>query len=76
MSPATRAPASSLPWLRVPSAKTLITVLITMILVVGEWRFGITGGYDKLAITLGTCVGVEALLSYFLLGQRPRLQSA
>jgi len=76
MTSAAKTPPSALPWLRVPSAKTLITLLITMILVVGEWRFGITGGYDKLGIVLGTCVGVEVLLSYFLLGTRPRLQSA
>lgn len=62
--------------LRIPTAKTLITILITLILVVGEWRYGIMGGYEKLAITLGTCVVVEALLSFFMLGKRPRLQSA
>ncbi len=69
----TPAPTSRL---RIPSAKTLITLLITLIIVVGEWRYGIMGGYEKLVITLGTCVAVEAFLSYFLLGTRPRLQSA
>jgi Na+-translocating ferredoxin:NAD+ oxidoreductase RnfD subunit len=69
-------PSGARAWLRIPSAKSLITILITLILVIGEWRFGITGGYDKLALTLGTCVVTEAALSYFLLGQRPRLQSA
>lgn len=62
--------------LRVPGPKTLITMLITLILVVGEWRYGMMGGFEKLALTLGTCVVVEFLLSYFLLRRRPRLQSA
>lgn len=56
--------------------KWLITMLITLILVVGEWRYGITGGYEKLGITLGTCVLTEAVLSWFVLGKAPRLQSA
>ena len=63
-------------WLRAPSAKTLITAFITLILVLGEWRYGITGGYDKLALTLGTCVVTEAVLAFFVLGKWPRLQSA
>ncbi|MCA9001729.1 MAG: hypothetical protein KDB61_07395 [Planctomycetes bacterium] len=60
----------------VPSPKTLITLLITLILVIGEWQYGVMGGYEKLAITLGTCVATEALLSWFLLGRRPGIQSA
>ena len=76
MSGSTSAPAPARSWLRIPSAKTLITMLITLILVVGEWRYGITGGYDKLALTLGSCVVTEAALAYFVLGKRPRLQSA
>jgi Na+-translocating ferredoxin:NAD+ oxidoreductase RnfD subunit len=57
--------------------RTLITFLITLVLVVGEWRYGIVGGYEKLALTLGTCVATEFALSWFLLGKRPAtLQSA
>ena len=56
--------------------KNLITFLITLVLVVGESRYGIVGGYGKLATTLGTAVGTELLLSLFLLGRRPGLQSA
>ncbi len=59
-----------------PSAKHAITALITVILVVGEWRFGIVGGYPKLVVTLGSCVLLEAALSLFLLGRWPSLQSA
>jgi len=59
-----------------PTPKHLISVLITLILVLGEWRYGIVGGYGKLALTLGTCVAVEWALSLFLLGRRPMLLSA
>ncbi len=58
------------------SPKSLITFLITVILVVGEARYGALGGFEKLALTLGTCVLVEAGLGYFLLGRVPPLQSA
>ncbi|MDF1799692.1 MAG: hypothetical protein P1V81_10985 [Planctomycetota bacterium] len=74
MSETATAPRPAL--LRVPGPKTLITILITLILVVGEWRYGMMGGFEKLAMTLGICVAVELLLSLFLLGRRPRLQSA
>ena len=62
--------------LRMPGPKALITFLITLLLVLGEWSYGIVGGYPKLLLTLGTCVGVEILLSYFLLGRFPPVQSA
>ncbi|MEZ6002867.1 MAG: hypothetical protein R3F17_04910 [Planctomycetota bacterium] len=60
----------------VPSPKTVITAFITLILVVGEWQYGIAGGYKKLGLTLGTCVVTEAILSWFLLGRWPKIQSA
>ena len=56
--------------------KWLITMLITLILVVGEALYGVTGGYEKLALVLGTCVMTEAVLSWFMLGKPPRIQSA
>lgn len=59
-----------------PTPKNLITFLITLILVVGEYSYGIVGGYEKLAVTLGTCVLTELALSFFLLGRMPFLQSA
>lgn len=61
------------PWL---DPKNLISLLITVILVVGEARYGVVGGYGKLALTLGSCVALEAALSLFLLGRLPPLQSA
>lgn len=41
----------------------LVSFLITLILVLGEARYGILGGYERLAITLGVCVVVEVLLA-------------
>lgn len=64
------------PWSTWTSPKNLITLLITVILVVGEWQYGAIGGFEKVALTLGTCVGVELLLSWFVLGRFPVLQSA
>jgi Na+-translocating ferredoxin:NAD+ oxidoreductase RnfD subunit len=63
-------------WLKWPAPKTLITLLITVLLALGEWSYGIVGGYPKLALTLGTCVGIEILLSWYLLGRFPQIQSA
>lgn len=63
-------------WIPKPTPKNLITLLITLILVIGEWRYGILGGYSKLVLVLGTCVATELFLSLFLLGKRPLLQSA
>ena len=56
--------------------KNLVTGLITAILVVGEWQYGVVGGYEKLALTLGSCVVFEVALSLFLLGRFPPVQSA
>jgi len=58
------------------SPKNLIAFLITLVLALGEWRYGIVGGYDKLALTLGTAVACEIALSLFLLGKFPMLSSA
>lgn len=58
------------------SPKNLMTALITVILVLGEWRYGVVGGYEKLVLTLGTCVAVEVLLGWFLVRRVPPLQSA
>lgn len=70
----TKTPSKGLTALANP--KNLITLLITVILVVGEWRFGIVGGYDKLALTLGTCVLLEVALSLLHVRKWPFLQSA
>lgn len=63
-------------WARLTSPKTLITLLITTILVLGEWRFSILGSYDRLWISLGTCMLVESLLSLWTAGRLRSVQSA
>jgi len=56
--------------------KYLIVFLITLVLVVGEARYHILGGYPRLATTLGICLATEALLSWWLRGRVANLASA
>jgi Na+-translocating ferredoxin:NAD+ oxidoreductase RnfD subunit len=56
--------------------KYLIVFLITLVLVVGEARYSILGGYDRLATTLGVCVATELVLSWLLRGRPANLSSA
>jgi enediyne biosynthesis protein E5 len=56
--------------------KHLVTFLITLILVLGEWRYSILGGYERLAAALGACLVTEALLSRVVRGKMARLGSA
>lgn len=57
-------------------ARYLIAFLITLVLVVVQFRYHMVGGYARLATALGTCVAVEALLSWFDRGKVTNLQSA
>jgi enediyne biosynthesis protein E5 len=54
----------------------LIVFLITLVLVVGEARYSILGGYERLATTLGVCLATEVLLSWWLRGRVANLASA
>lgn len=54
----------------------LIAFLITLVLVLGQLRYHLIGGYDRLATALLTCVTTEALLSRFIRGRIVNLQSA
>ena len=54
----------------------LIVFLITLVLVVGEWRYGILGGYERLLTTLGVCVITEVFLSWWLRGRVANIASA
>lgn len=54
----------------------LIVFLITLVLVVGEARYHILGGYQRLVTTLGVCLATEALLSWWLRGRVANLASA
>ena len=56
--------------------KYLIVFLITLVLVVGEARYSILGGYNRLATALGICVATEVFLSWFLRGRVVNISSA
>ncbi len=56
--------------------KYLIVFLITLVLVVGEARYSILGGYDRLATTLGICLATEVVLSRLLRGRVANVSSA
>lgn len=53
-----------------------VTFLITLILVLGEARYGILGGYPRLVTSLGVCVATELALSRWLRGQFANVASA
>jgi len=53
-----------------------VSFLITLILVLGEARYGILGGYDRLVTTLGVCTATELALSRWLRGRFANLASA
>jgi len=52
--------------------KVLVSTLITVILVLGELRYQILGGYDRLAMALGCCIASEVALARLLRGSWPR----
>src|SRR6267154_685142 len=54
----------------------LASVVITLALVLGEARYGILGGYARLAVALGVCVATELALSRWMLGRFANPQSA
>lgn len=56
--------------------KQLIIILITLILVLGEWRYSILGGYERLVATLGSCLLAELALARFVGGRPASLSSA
>jgi len=68
-------PRTRFHWSRI-NPKHLIIFLITLILVLGEWRYAILGGYERLVATLGSCMLTEAALSRLLRGRRASLSSA
>src|SRR5256886_6401057 len=53
-----------------------VSFLITLILVLGEARYGILGGYDRLVAALGVCTATELVLSRWLRGRVANVQSA
>ena len=62
------------PWFADP--RYLIVFLVTLVLVAGEYRYALLGGYERLVTTLGVCVATEFAFSWFLRGRVANLQSA
>ncbi len=54
----------------------LIAFLITLVLVAGQLRYHLLGGYDRLVVALGVCVATESLYSWFDRGKVVNLLSA
>jgi Na+-transporting NADH:ubiquinone oxidoreductase subunit NqrB len=54
----------------------LISILITLILVLGEWQYGIIGGYERLFVALAGAMALELVLGKLVRGKLPSVQSA
>lgn len=54
----------------------LVALLITLVLVVAQFRYHMVGGYDRLVLALGVCMAAEALLSAFERGKIVNMLSA
>jgi hypothetical protein len=52
------------------------STLLTLLLVVGQWKFQILGDFSRMAVALGTAVTLELLLSRWMYGTWPNLLSA
>ena len=75
-SPSLVASRSLWAWLGRLDARYPVSFLITLILVLGEARYGILGGYARLVTALGVCTATELVLSRWLRGRVANLQSA
>jgi enediyne biosynthesis protein E5 len=54
----------------------LIAGLITLVLLVAQFRYHLVGGYQRLLVALALCTATEAVLSWFDRGKVVNLQSA
>jgi Na+-translocating ferredoxin:NAD+ oxidoreductase RnfD subunit len=54
----------------------LIAGLITLVLLVAQFRYHLVGGYQRLVVALAVCTAAEAVLSWFDRGKVVNLQSA
>lgn len=61
---------------RAVDPRYLIAGLITLVLLAAQFRYQMVGGFERLAVALGTCMVTEALLSWFMRGKVVNLQSA
>ncbi|PYP53903.1 MAG: hypothetical protein DMD45_00550 [Gemmatimonadetes bacterium] len=63
-------------WLGRLDPRYPVSFLITLILVLGEARYGILGGYDRLITALGVSTATELVLSRTVRGRFASVQSA
>jgi len=63
-------------WLGRLDPRYPVSFLITLILVLGEARYGILGGYVRLITALGVCTATELVLSRTVRGRFASVQSA
>ena len=63
-------------WLGGLDPRYPVSFLITLILVLGEARYGILGGYDRLAMALGVSTATELVLSRLVRGRIANVASA
>ena len=63
---------------RLPGIKApyVFSSLITLILVVGQLRSGIVGGWERMFVALGVAIGAELVLGRLLRGRFPNVLSA
>jgi Na+-translocating ferredoxin:NAD+ oxidoreductase RnfD subunit len=54
----------------------LLAGLITLVLLVAQFRYHLVGGYQRLVVALAVCTAAEAVLSWFDRGKVVNLQSA
>jgi len=73
---AASAPATRAPLLGKLKPTHMVSALITLILVLGQWRFQILDSYWVLTIALGTSVVAELVLSRWLRGRWANVLSA
>lgn len=63
-------------WLTTATPPWLFAGLLSLIVIVGEVFFDILGGFDRLALTLGTAFAAEWVLSRLFAGRRGNMISA
>ncbi len=57
-------------------SRFIAPILITLILLVGQWSFGILESYPQTLTAIAVCICAEIVLSYMIIGKFPHLASA
>lgn len=69
-------PIAPPPWLERINPAWLVSGAITLTLLLAEWQFHVIDGWERIAAAIGSCLVVEALLGWAVLGRRVPLLSA